>query len=80
MLPWRARRWWCDRCLTEHKPPHDVENLSRFTFAVSFVGALIFLYLRAFLLPVTPLCGDFGSLREGPIDSRGPCLLQGADT
>ncbi len=41
--------------MTEHKPPHDVENLSRFTFAVSFVGALIFLYLRAFLLPVTPL-------------------------
>ena len=38
--------------MRESKP---ADNVSRFTYAVAFVGALIFLYLRTFLLPVTPL-------------------------
>jgi hypothetical protein len=41
--------------MPEHKPPYDVEDLSRFTFAASFVSALIFLYLRTFVFPATPL-------------------------
>ncbi|HEY6413908.1 MAG TPA: hypothetical protein VIX42_09480 [Edaphobacter sp.] len=41
--------------MTEHKPLHEAENLSRFTFALAFACALIFLYLRTFLLPATPL-------------------------
>ena len=43
--------------MTEPKPPYAAERLSRFIFALSFAGALVFLYLRTFLLPATPFAG-----------------------
>jgi hypothetical protein len=40
--------------MIEHKPPQAVEPFSRFVIALSFTGALVFLYLRTFLLPAIP--------------------------
>src|SRR5882672_8838271 len=40
--------------MTEHTPPHAAMRLSRFIFVLSFTGALVFLYLRTFLLPDIP--------------------------
>ncbi|HMF63786.1 MAG TPA: hypothetical protein VK608_06825, partial [Edaphobacter sp.] len=43
--------------MTEPKPPYAAERLSRLIFTLSFAGALVFLYLRTFLLPTTPFAG-----------------------
>ncbi|WP_263365129.1 hypothetical protein [Edaphobacter bradus] len=43
--------------MTEPNPPQAVERLSRSILALSFAGALVFLYLRTFLLPDTPFVG-----------------------
>jgi hypothetical protein len=43
--------------MTERKPPYAIEGLSRPLLALSFAAALIFLYLRSFLLPATPFVG-----------------------
>ncbi len=43
--------------MTEPKPPHTAERCSRSIFVLSFAGALVFLYLRTFLLPATPFVG-----------------------
>ncbi|HEX3471619.1 MAG TPA: hypothetical protein VHT28_10575, partial [Silvibacterium sp.] len=40
--------------MTEHTPPDATERFSRSVFAFSIAGALVFLYLRTFLLPATP--------------------------
>ena len=40
--------------MTENKPSHAEECLSRSSLLISFAGALAFLYLRTFLFPATP--------------------------
>jgi hypothetical protein len=40
--------------MTEHQPPQAAERPSRSILVLSFVAALVFLYLRTFLLPATP--------------------------
>ena len=40
--------------MTERTPPIAAERLSRSVFTLSIAGALVFLYLRTFLLPAVP--------------------------
>jgi hypothetical protein len=40
--------------MTEHTSPHATGRLSRPLYVLAFAGALLFLYLRTFLLPATP--------------------------
>src|SRR5271154_4287545 len=40
--------------MTERTPPIAAESLSRSVFTLSIAGALVFLYLRTFLLPAVP--------------------------
>jgi hypothetical protein len=41
--------------MTEPATPHATGRLSPFTLTVAIAGALLFLYLRTFILPATPL-------------------------
>ncbi len=43
--------------IIESKPPHTAKRSPRSIFVLSFAGALVFLYLRTFLLPAIPFVG-----------------------